>query len=212
MANDIGGLDFDGCQGCGLQRCPSRIPVIVLALCLVVVSLTGCLRIPVAVGLSVDASTPSAIGRFSKSLGCRGGWVRPIRIAGNGVSEPTKGFKRPAHPWLPAHRGVDLSASPDALILAPEQGTIAFIGTVGGKAVVTIRHKPMDDLTSTFEPASTDLRVGDRVGRGDVIGVVKGHSDHCDGACLHWGLRTSDGDYLNPMHMVVKHRIGLKPV
>lgn len=144
--------------------------------------------------------------------GCRGGWVRPIRATGDReASKPVRKFDRPAQNWLPGHRGVDLAAEHGAVILAPETGTIVFAGTVAGKSVVSIRHGTAGNLVSTFEPARTSLHPGDQVERGRAWGTVQGHSDHCDGTCLHWGLRTSDRNYLNPMSKVDRHRILLKP-
>lgn len=164
-------------------------------------SLMSCKRI---VGVIMQVRT--------SEQGCRGGWVRPIRAPGDRqASKPVRKFDRPAHNWLPGHRGVDLAAEHDALILAPETGTIVFAGTVAGKSVVSIRHGTAGNLVSTFEPARTSLHPGDQVERGRAWGTVQGHSDHCDGTCLHWGLRTSDRNYLNPMSKVDRHRILLKP-
>ena len=145
--------------------------------------------------------------------GCLGGWVPPIRVeGGRKVPKPVRAFDRPAHNWLPGHRGVDLATGHDADILAPETGTIIFAGEVAGKSVVSIRHGAKEELTSTFEPAVTHLHPGDRVERGKAWGSVQGHSDHCDEGCLHWGLRTKDKEYVNPMSKLGRHRIILKPV
>lgn len=161
----------------------------------------------------VGTASPGPTSAGAADLGgCQGGWVRPVRTTDDRTaSEPVRKFDRPAHDWLPGHRGVDLAADQDALILAPEAGAIVFAGTVSGKSVVSIRHGSAGSLVSTFEPARTSLHSGDRVERGAVWGTVQGHSDHCDGVCLHWGLRTVDRNYLNPMSRVDRHRILLKP-
>ena len=80
---------------------------------------------------------------------------------------------------------------------------IAFAGSVAGKSVVTIRHGTLHgELTSTFEPATTDLPVGT---------MVEGSSDHCTDVCLHWGLKGADRGYTDPEGKVRAVTIALKP-
>ncbi|PLS27258.1 M23 family metallopeptidase [Bifidobacterium parmae] len=117
-------------------------------------------------------------------------------------------FDGPAQPWLAGHRGVDLAAGEHDELLAPADGVVTFTGTVAGKQVVSIRHR---DLTLTFEPAVTALDTGAQVVRDEPFGEVGAHSDHCDGACLHWGVRRGD-DYLDPEALAEPRRIALKPV
>ncbi|KAB7788227.1 peptidase M23 [Bifidobacterium cebidarum] len=121
------------------------------------------------------------------------------------VSRP---FDRPVTPWAPGHRGIDLAVDPGETISAPDAGTISFMGRVGGKDVVSIRHR--GGVTSTFEPATTDLHTGSIVGRGDIIGIVEGDSDHCELQCLHWGLKRGADDYLNPEPYAANRKIVLK--
>lgn len=104
---------------------------------------------------------------------------------------------------------------PTAMVYAPADGIISFAGSVGGKSVVSVNH---GDLVSTFRPAHTEGVAGTAVRRGDVIGEVGGASDHCDGRCLHWGVRRvrlqNEGTattYLDPLARVRPMRIGLKP-
>lgn len=120
----------------------------------------------------------------------------------------TVGFDAPARPWMPGHRGVDLAAQEHDDLHSPSNGVVSFAGMVAGKHVVSIRH---GDLTLTFEPAVTRLPVGSAVARGERFGEVSRGSDHCDDACLHWGVRQGD-EYLDPEHMVSSHRVALKPV
>ncbi len=69
-------------------------------------------------------------------------------------------FERPINPWAPGHRGVDLVAEQGTVILSPQAGTVSFAGKVAGKDVVSVRHR--GGVTSTFEPAVTELSVGIR--------------------------------------------------
>lgn len=120
-------------------------------------------------------------------------------------------FDAPDKPWLPGHRGVDLAAVEGAAVVAPADGVVAFAGKVAGKDVVTIRHGDAQGaLTSTFEPAVAEKAVGTRVGKGERFAHAEGESDHCDGECLHWGLKTGERDYADPAGKVRPVRIGLK--
>ena len=128
------------------------------------------------------------------------------------VEEPRieQRFDGPASPWLPGHRGVDLMAEQGTGIVAPKAGTVSFAGKVAGKHVVSIRHD--NGVISTFEPATTTLKVGARVTRNQAVATVEGDSDHCEDHCLHWGLRKSATDYLNPQRYTGNRKIALKPL
>ena len=78
---------------------------------------------------------------------------------------------------------------------------------------------PVDDpqveqrggVTSTFEPAVTELSVGDTISRRQPVGIVEGSSDHCEDRCLHWGLKRGTADYLDPQQYAGSRKIVLKP-
>lgn len=158
---------------------------------------------------------------LSSAPSCRGRWIWPLQ-GGGACHESSQGgrpggdtvvvtapFDLPDRPWLPGHRGVDLAASPGACLLSPAEGRIAFAGLVAGKAVVTVRH---GSLTSTYEPARTELPEGTPVRQGAPFGRVEGESDHCGDRCLHWGLLSGRGAYLDPASRLRGRRIVLKPV
>lgn len=119
----------------------------------------------------------------------------------------TNDFDGPEQPWLPGHRGVDLDAAEHTQLIAPADGTIAFVGKVAGKDVVTIKHN--NGVTSTFEPATTTSAIGDKVSKEQPFAMVSGESDHCEETCVHWGLKQSD-TYLDPNRYTEKRRIVLK--
>ena len=166
------------------------------------------LRVPSAsAGEEVFAAVTLCAGR---QAACRAVWLWPV-----GQPAVIADFDPPDRPWLSGHRGVDLQASDGDELYAPADGIISFAGSVGGKSVVSVNH---GDLVSTFEPAHTEGVAGTAVRRGDVIGEVGGASDHCDGRCLHWGVRRvrlqNEGTattYLDPLARVRPMRIGLKP-
>lgn len=143
---------------------------------------------------------------------CGNAFIWPVQTID---ADPPLGetFDNPPEPWLPGHRGVDILAQTGTELLAPSDGRIAFAGSVAGKSVVTIIHA--DDLSTTYEPARTWLPVGRAVEEGTPFATLEGHSDHCDGTCLHWGLRRNRGaamHYLDPVRQVHRQRIVLKPL
>lgn len=108
-------------------------------------------------------------------------------------------FDPPDKPWLSGHRGVDLGPTSDgAPVTAPSDGVVAFAGVVVDRPVLTIDHG--DGLKSSFEPVTSELKAGDAVRKGQVIGTTD--PGHCSSApCLHWGVRRGE-DYVNPLGFV----------
>ena len=142
----------------------------------------------VAVCLSVLAIPAPAVA--APALPAPAGW--PLR----GTPVVQRGFAPPALAWASGHRGVDLVAKPGEAILAAASGTVAFAGSIAGKPVVSIDH---GSVRTTYEPVISTLSVGERVGFGQVIGVL-GSGGHCRG-CLHWGLREGRS-YLDPLLLI----------
>lgn len=142
------------------------------------------------------------------TISCRATMSWPLEPPA-GAAHPVivEPFDAPSQPWLPGHRGVDLEARGGEPLLAPADGLISFVGEVGGKDVVSVSH---GTLVSTFEPARTELAVGAAVERGRPFARVGGRSDHCDGRCLHWGVRAAGRDYRDPTRLASNHRIVLK--
>ena len=137
--------------------------------------------------------------------GCKAMMAWPVERPA--VSSP---FDEPEQKWLAGHRGIDLEAGTGTELTAPADGTVSFAGKVGGKSVVSLIHG--NGMTSSFEPATTDLNVGASVRRGEPFARSDGKSDHCDGVCVHWGVRRAKDDYLDPQRLVSRRRIALKPV
>lgn len=128
------------------------------------------------------------------------------------VSGPVvRPFDPPEERWLPGHRGVDLEAQEGVAVVAAADGVVAFVGTIAGVPVVTVRHRegPDGGLRSTYEPVVATVEEGTEVSAGDVIGTLAG--GHCLMACLHWGLR--DGDtYFDPLSLLGVPRLRLLPM
>lgn len=153
-------------------------------------------------------------------------WVpplpQPLLVVRDYVASP--------EPWDPAHRGVDLAASPGALIVAAADGTVSFAGSIAGRGVIALDHGGAGDATAplrtTYEPVVAAVTAGDRVAQGQIIGALEPGSAHCPIGCLHWGVRDlaaeraamlSGGPYAgasvyrNPMALLNPPRIELLP-
>ncbi|WP_431975704.1 murein hydrolase activator EnvC family protein [Micromonospora haikouensis] len=123
----------------------------------------------------------------------------------DGAPRLTRRFEPPPQPWLPGHRGVDLSAEPGAVVRAAGPGVVLFAGQVAGRPVITVGHSA--GLRTTYEPVAPGVRAGDPVAVGAPLGRLhSGHVGCPDRACLHWGLRRGE-EYLDPTAL-----LGLGPV
>ncbi|MCM3887211.1 peptidoglycan DD-metalloendopeptidase family protein [Frankia sp. R82] len=108
----------------------------------------------------------------------------------------SRAFERPATPFGPGHRGVDLPALPGSTVRAVADGTVSFAGSVAGRGVVTLTH---GDLRTTYEPVLPGVRVGTVLRAGEPLGtLVAGHAGCPQQACLHWGLLRGS-EYLDPL-------------
>ena len=132
-----------------------------------------------ALGLPSDASDPALAG-----------WQWPV--APPRIVAP---FVAPAHEYGPGHRGIDLAAARGAEVHTPAAGTIAFVGRVAGRPLLTIDHG--DGLVTTLEPVSATVTIGDAVAAGDVVGVTDA-GGHTPPGAVHFGVRRN-GAYINPM-------------
>ncbi|MET3905427.1 M23 family metallopeptidase [Paenarthrobacter sp. 4246] len=141
------------------------------------------------VGASVPAAPTPASARWSWPLSPK---PDVLRI-----------FDPPDKPWLSGHRGVDVGpASDGGKVTAPSDGVVTFAGVVVDRPVLTIDHG--DGLKSSFEPVTSELKAGDVVRKGQVIGTLQ--PGHCGvSTCLHWGVRRGE-DYLNPLGFVADLR------
>lgn len=122
-------------------------------------------------------------------------WMLPVELPATLVAS----FEAPATAYARGHRGLDYLVQDKANLLTPHNGTIAFAGLVAGKPVVTVNHS--GGYRTSFEPACTDLKVGDQVAVGQVFAKVcsSGYKSHCfPNICLHYGLRIGL-DYLSPL-------------
>lgn len=110
-------------------------------------------------------------------------------------------FAPPAHDWLPGRRGVALQYPAPSPVYACASGTVTTAGPVAGRGVISIRHDVGGRVIwSTYLPVTPSVAVGDRVEKGDVIGVVEG-----DSPTLHWGAKTGRRTYIDPIRLTLGH-------
>lgn len=117
-------------------------------------------------------------------------WAWPVP-APHPIARP---YVAPATPYAAGHRGIDIRSSAGVEVRAPADGVVHFAGFVVDRPVISIRHA--GGVISSFEPVEPLVATGDRVQRGDVIGILL--PGHCASPCLHLGARV-DGEYVNPL-------------
>ncbi len=155
-----------------------------ITLCLVL-----CL-VAAAIGLGRDSGRAGAAP--SAAPGCAA-WLPPVD---GPVVRP---FQAPAFAYGPGHRGVDLAAPPGTPVRAAADGVVSFAGSVAGSLHVVVAHD--GDLRTTYAfLAGTNVRTGEGVARGQVVGVVGGSGPEHEPGALHFGLRLGDR-YVDPQRL-----------
>jgi len=108
-------------------------------------------------------------------------------------------FVAPPTPYAAGHRGLDLTVPAGTEVRAPADGIVHFAGVVVDRGVLSIEHA--GGVLSSFEPVDALVARGERVRRGQVVGVLAESApgaSHCAESCLHLGARI-DGEYVNPL-------------
>src|SRR4051794_160867 len=95
---------------------------------------------------SVTLSGGGGVGVGTGDVGTGESWSWPIE----GLIQITSPYRQPDSDYTAGHRGIDLLAAGTSLALAPADGTIAFVGVVVDRPLVTIAHS--SGLVSTLEP------------------------------------------------------------
>ncbi|WP_144857223.1 M23 family metallopeptidase [Marihabitans asiaticum] len=134
-----------------------------------------------------------------------GSWQWPLRPR----PEVAAAFDAPSSRWGPGHRGLDLVGSNGAEVRAVADGVVSHRGRVAGRPTISVTHA--SGLRSTYEPVTSELRTGERVERGEVIGELVEGPDHCaEATCLHLGALRGR-DYLDPFPLFGSPRVILLP-
>jgi len=123
-------------------------------------------------------------------------------------------FDAPTPNWQRGHRGVDLLGAPGDAVHSAAAGTVVFAGRLADRSVVSIAHP--GGLRTSYEPVEAQVRAGQLVDAGTVIGtLVAGHPGCGAAACLHWGAMwgtAANAAYVDPLGLVVTTPIRLKPL
>jgi murein DD-endopeptidase MepM/ murein hydrolase activator NlpD len=159
---------------------------------------------------SGTGSAGLAFGGWPLRRALRGGPAGAFRWPLDGAPRVVRRFDPPAQPWLPGHRGVDLTGTPGATVRAAGAGRVRFAGRIAGRPVISVDHA--GGLRTTYEPVEPVVRIGDEVSPGEPIGrLAVGHPGCAASACLHWGLRRGDV-YLDPLALLGLGQVRLLPL
>lgn len=112
-------------------------------------------------------------------------------------------FRPPSGPFGPGNRGIEYATEPGDLIRAAADGTVTFVGAVGGNLFVTVAHGSGLRTTYGFV-GHTLVRRGAAITEGEVVAEADGP--------FHFTLRR-DRDYLDPVLWfgVLERRVWLVP-
>ncbi|MBD3751382.1 MAG: M23 family metallopeptidase [Micrococcales bacterium] len=161
--------------------------------------LTAVLALASAAGLAASSpasAAPPVLGSGTHTLRS----ADPAQMADHWIW-PVSGFRiltayvAPAHRYGPGHRGVDLALFGIRTVRSPAAGVVQFSGRVVDRDLITIDHG--NGLVTTLEPVTSPLSRGDRVARGDEVGVVS-EGGHTPVGAVHFGVRWQ-GEYINPL-------------
>ncbi len=120
-----------------------------------------------------------------------------------------RGFDPPDTAYGRGHRGVDLLGRAGRPVRSTLAGRVTFAASLAGRGVVVVDH---GFGRTTYQPVQASVRVGEHVGRGQVIGTLRAGGSHClPRACLHWGLLRGT-TYLDPLVLVGGVPVRLLPL
>lgn len=162
------------------MRMPSgavRVAVTVVAVTVLVLSTP-------AAGEAGAAGPPPELSRWGWPTGPPHQLLRP--------------FEAPLTRYSAGHRGIDVAAVAGAPVFAASDGVVSFSGTVVDRPVLSVKHD--GGLVSSIEPVAATVAAGDVVRAGDIVGAVAS-GGHCDGRCVHFGVRLH-GEYVNPLALL----------
>jgi hypothetical protein len=141
----------------------------------------------VVIGAALSSALPAARAGAEEQTP----WSRPV---GGAV---VRAFLEPAARYAAGHRGVDFAAASGTPVKAANTGRVTFAGSIDGTLHVVVEHDG-GIRTSYSYLLEIDVEVGQRVARGQVVGVAGGHGEGHAPGVLHFGARIGDR-YLDPM-------------
>jgi len=103
------------------------------------------------------------------------------------------------------HQGVDIAAAPGQPVRASADGVVVEAGELGGLGQAVFLAHGFGVTTRYGHMSRIDVRPGQRVKRGDVVGRV-GNTGRSTGYHLHYEVRV-DGDPVNPLGYILDDAI-----
>ncbi len=152
------------------------------------VGLTVTMMLVVAASSVAVLAPHTASAQVSRSAPLR--WSAPVD--GPIVAE----FREPSHRYGPGHRGLDFAVEPSTPVRAAGAGIVVFAGRIDEAWYVSIDHGDGVVTTASYL-AEVAVARGDRVQRGQAVGVSGAIGSGHDGTVVHLGLRV-DGAYRDP--------------
>jgi murein DD-endopeptidase MepM/ murein hydrolase activator NlpD len=186
---------------------PFRIRAVALTACLGLMVIAPPAAWPaqrVQAALGAQRGLPAYFGPGLSHPAAVAPWLRPVMevpafgtYAWPVVGPVIRGFEEPSGPYAPGHRGIDIAVPFGTAMVAAQDGVVAFAGSVGGSLFISIDHP--DGVRTTYSwVSSIAVSKGQRVNRGEVIGLTgHGHPDE-DRPHLHFGARVGT-TYIDPM-------------
>ena len=104
------------------------------------------------------------------------------------------------------HQGVDIAAAPGQPVRASADGVVVRAGEIGGLGQAVFVAHGFGVTTRYGHMSRIDVRPGQRVKRGDVVGRV-GNTGRSTGYHLHYEVRV-DGDPVNPFAYILDGAAG----
>ena len=127
-----------------------------------------------------------------------GSWAHPTPGA-----PITSGFGFRIHPTLgyeKMHNGVDFGASCGTPVYVPGPGTVVGTGShYSAGTYVNVQHAD-GSITEYFHLQDVYVTQGQSLDAGDRVGSV-GNTGRSTGCHLHFGLKTAEGAYVDPMSL-----------
>lgn len=99
------------------------------------------------------------------------------------------------------HQGIDIAAAPGQPVKASADGVVLRAGMIGGLGRAVYLSHGYGLTTRYGHMARVDVRPGQRVHRGDVLGLV-GNTGRSTGYHLHYEVRL-DGEPVNPLGYIL---------
>jgi murein DD-endopeptidase MepM/ murein hydrolase activator NlpD len=132
-------------------------------------------------------------------------WRLPVR---RGAYHLTAGFGECSWLWSHCHTGLDFAADEGTPIHAVAAGVVRRVGWAGAYGYRTIETLPDGTRLWYCHQSATDVRAGQQVRAGEVIGAV-GSTGNVTGPHVHLEVRPTPGHPVDPKQALVAH--GVKP-